>query len=120
MTTIGNGSASLILAYNHIASNFFLGDPGYDALDTDDGSDRVNATRNVIYRSGLWKSDFGGHDNKWHGNVLAYVGNCYHMWSFKMRLVVVVVVVVVVDRAPWALPRKERAAAIVSHALASV
>ena len=29
------------------------------------------------------KSDFGGHDNKWHGNVLAYVGNCYTVFSFK-------------------------------------
>ena len=29
------------------------------------------------------KSDFGGHDNYWHGNVLAYVGNCYTHFSFK-------------------------------------
>jgi hypothetical protein len=29
------------------------------------------------------KSDFGGHDNVWHGNVLAYVGNCYTIFNFK-------------------------------------
>ena len=29
------------------------------------------------------KSDFGGHDNMWHGNVLAYVGNCWTVFSFK-------------------------------------
>jgi hypothetical protein len=29
------------------------------------------------------KSDFGGHDNVWHGNVLAFVGNCYTVFSFK-------------------------------------
>eukprot|EP01051_Picozoa_sp_SAG22_P033455 SAG22_NODE_14659_length_368_cov_1.531599_1_plen_38_part_10 len=32
------------------------------------------------------KSDFGGHDNVWHGNVLAYVGNCYIVGSFEVSM----------------------------------
>ena len=44
-----------MLAYNHFTENFFLGAPG-DALDTDDGSDYVNATANVLYEAGLFKA----------------------------------------------------------------
>ena len=35
------------------------------------------------YGDNRLKPDFGGHDNAWHGNVLAYVGNCYTVFNFK-------------------------------------
>lgn len=31
----------------------------------------------MVYADNGLKSDFGGHDNKWEGNLLYYVGNCY-------------------------------------------
>ena len=50
-----------------------------DAIDTDDGSAYVVARGNFLAYGGYGlKSDFGGHDNKYDSNVLAYVGNCYH------------------------------------------
>ena len=68
LTTVRNGSASLVLAYNHLANNMlFSGSPG--GLDTDDGSDMVNATSNVLYKNGLWKSDVGGHTKSYSYNV---------------------------------------------------
>ena len=42
-----------------------------------------NASPFFQYGDNGLKSDFGGHDNYWHGNVLAYVGNCYTVFSFK-------------------------------------
>lgn len=46
-------------------------------MDTDDGSAYLRTYRNVmVYGDNGLKSDFGGHDNKWHGNLLLYVGNC--------------------------------------------
>jgi hypothetical protein len=46
------------LAWNHIVSNFFFSGSA-NAIDTDDGSDMVNASSNVIYKQPLWKTDFG-------------------------------------------------------------
>ena len=38
---------------------FFTGSPF--SIDTDDGSDMVNATANVVFKQPLFKTDFGGH-----------------------------------------------------------
>ena len=76
LTTVRNGSASVQLAYNHFTENFFLGPRGHDALDTDDGSDWINATANVLHDAGLWKSDFGGHSKAYYDNVVIFGGAC--------------------------------------------
>jgi len=85
ITTIRTGVPSIIPAVRNIHNNFILATYfSQQAIDTDDGSAYYEVYDNFFaYGDNGLKSDFGGHDNKWHGNVLAYVGNCYHMWSFK-------------------------------------
>lgn len=46
---------------------FFSGSPF--AIDTDDGSDRVNCTSNVIVHQPLFKTDFSGHTKTFQNNV---------------------------------------------------
>ena len=47
-------------------------------MDTDDGSSYIHTYSNVfVYGDNGLKSDFGGHDHTWIGNLLLYVGNCY-------------------------------------------
>jgi hypothetical protein len=46
---------------------FFSGSPF--AIDTDDGSDLLNATDNVIVAQPLWKTDFSGHSKIFQRNV---------------------------------------------------
>jgi hypothetical protein len=36
----------------------------------------------LAYGDNGLKSDFGGHDELYYDNVLAYVGNCWKMWNF--------------------------------------
>ena len=55
----GNGTGSISLAFNKLVSNFFFTGSPY-SIDTDDGSDMVNATANVVYKQPLFKTDFGG------------------------------------------------------------
>ena len=70
-----NGTASIGLAYNKLVSNlFFSGSPF--AIDTDDGSDMVNATSNVIFKQPLFKTDFGGHTKAFDQNVEIFGGGC--------------------------------------------
>lgn len=45
------------------------------AIDTDDGSDRVNATSNVIVAQRLFKTDFAGHQKTFQNNVDLF-GSC--------------------------------------------
>ena len=52
---------------------FFSGSPF--SIDTDDGSDRVNCTNNVIVSQPLFKTDFAGHQKTFQGNVDLY-GSC--------------------------------------------
>lgn len=59
LTTVLNGTATIDSAYNHLTGNlFFSGSPF--SIDTDDGSDRVNCTSNVIVAQPLFKTDFSG------------------------------------------------------------
>lgn len=85
ITNIRTGKPSIIPATRNIHHNFILATYfSQQAIDTDDGSAYYEVYDNFFaYGDNGLKSDFGGHDNKWHGNVLAYVGNCYHMGSFK-------------------------------------
>ena len=53
---------------------FFSGSPF--AIDTDDGSDMVNSTANVIFKQPLFKTDFGGHTKAFERNVEIFGGSC--------------------------------------------
>jgi hypothetical protein len=75
LTTVRNGTAMIELAWNHIVSNFFFSGSA-NAIDTDDGSDMVNASSNVIYKQPLWKTDFGGHTKSYSNNVEIMGGGC--------------------------------------------
>ena len=85
ITDIRTGKPSIIPEVKKIHHNFILATYfSQQAIDTDDGSAYIEVFDNFFaYGDNGLKSDFGGHDNYWHDNVLAYVGNCYHMWSFK-------------------------------------
>eukprot|EP00912_Choanoflagellata_sp_UC4_P000575 UC4_evm2s355 len=64
ITTIRTGKPSIIPATRKIHHNWILATYySQQAIDTDDG----------VYGDNGLKSDFGGHDNKWHNNVLAFV-----------------------------------------------
>ena len=56
-------------------SNFFFSGSS-NAIDTDDGSDMVNASANVIWNQPLWKTDFGGHTKSYSHNVEIMGGGC--------------------------------------------
>ena len=85
ITNIRTGKPSIIPEVRKIHNNFILATYfSQQAIDTDDGSAYYDVYENFfVYGDNGLKSDFGGHDNKWHGNVLAYVGNCYTVFSFK-------------------------------------
>jgi len=74
LTDVLNGTNSIDSAYNHLTGNMmFSGSPF--AIDTDDGSDRVNCTGNVIVNTPLFKTDFAGHQKTFQNNVALY-GAC--------------------------------------------
>ena len=81
ITTIGNGSASIIPAWQQIHNNFIIGTyQTQEAIDTDDGSSYYNTTFNFfVYGDNGLKNDFGGHDNRHINNVYAYIANA---WTF--------------------------------------
>jgi hypothetical protein len=74
LTDVLNGSGTIDSAYNHLTANMFFSGSPY-AIDTDDGSDRVNCTANVIVSTPLFKTDFAGHQKTFQGNVDLY-GAC--------------------------------------------
>lgn len=71
----GNGTASIGLAYNRLVSNFFFSGSPY-SIDTDDGSDMVQAISNVIMKQPLFKTDYGGHTKDYRKNVEIFGGGC--------------------------------------------
>ena len=102
LTTVLNGTKTIDSAFNHLEANmFFSGSPF--SIDTDDGSDRVNCTSNVIVAQPLFKTgaskqamrlvfaraetaersvvcllghaDFSGHTKTFQNNVALY-GAC--------------------------------------------
>jgi hypothetical protein len=46
------------------------------SIDTDDGSDRVNCTSNVVVAQPLFKTDFSGHSKTFQNNVDISGGGC--------------------------------------------
>ena len=72
ITTIRTGKPSIIPEVRNIHNNFILATYfSQQAIDTDDGSAYYEVYDNFFaYGDNGLKSDFGGHDNKWHGNAL--------------------------------------------------
>ena len=81
ITNLRTGRPSIIPATRHIHHNFiFANYYSFSAVDTDDGSAYYEVANNFFaYGQHGLKSDFGGHDLVYSGNVQAYVGNCRHL-----------------------------------------
>jgi hypothetical protein len=79
ITTLRTGKASIIPADRHIHHNFVLGTYNVQAaIDTDDGSSYYQTYDNFLaYAGNGMKSDYGGHDHVWTGNIIAYAGTCF-------------------------------------------
>jgi len=79
ITTIRNGSASVVPAFRDISHNFLLSTySSQEAIDTDDGSAYYRTHHNFFaYAANGLKSDFGGHHNYHEHNVYAWVTNCW-------------------------------------------
>ena len=75
LTTVLNGSASLIPAFIHVDKNFLF-DGGF-GIDTDDGSQRLNVTNNVVL-TGLWKDGIANSHKSYSGNVELFGGGCFN------------------------------------------
>ncbi|KAJ9459773.1 hypothetical protein DIPPA_11417 [Diplonema papillatum] len=71
LTTILNGTKSLIPQYNYIHHNFLIGNGGaVNTVDNDDGSAWYEIYSNFLVYGGH-KSDFSGHDKISHDNINA-------------------------------------------------
>ena len=81
ITRIGNGSSSIIPAYQQIHNNFIIGTyQTQEGIDTDDGSSYYNTHDNFfMYGDFGLKNDFGGHDNHHTNNLYAYISDA---WTF--------------------------------------
>jgi hypothetical protein len=79
ITDIRTGKPSIIPSYRLIHHNMVLGTYYSQAtIDTDDGSAYYRVYENFLaFAANGLKSDFGGHDNVWTRNVLAYPETCY-------------------------------------------
>ena len=80
----GAGHPSVIPADRHIHHNFIVGNyNSQETIDTDDGSAYLKVYNNFLaYADNGLKTDFGGHDEVYRENVLAYTGDCWHLWTF--------------------------------------
>ncbi len=81
ITKIGNGSSSIIPAFQQIHNNFIIGTyQTQEGIDTDDGSSYYNTHDNFfMYGDFGLKNDFGGHNNYHRNNVYAYIQDA---WTF--------------------------------------
>jgi len=81
ITEIGNGSSSVIPAFQQIHNNFIIGTyQTQEGIDTDDGSSYYNTHDNFfMYGDFGLKNDFGGHDNYHRFNLYAYIQDA---WTF--------------------------------------
>lgn len=77
LTTVKNGTATLQPAWNHLVQNFFFSGSPF-SIDTDDGSDWLNVSSNVVYKQPLFKVDYGGHSKHFSNNVALYGAGCIH------------------------------------------
>ena len=79
ITTLRNGTASTIPAWNFINGNFFLANYNPSlAIDNDDGSSFWQHHGNfIVYGQAGLKFDFGAHDMRAIGNYYAYIDVAY-------------------------------------------
>lgn len=77
LTDVRNGSASLIPAFHHIHGNF-IHNGGSMPIDTDDGSNRLNVTNNVVVGGALWKDGIANSHKRYAGNVELFGSNCFN------------------------------------------
>ncbi len=86
ITVLRDGETpSITPADTQIHHNFVLGSyHTQEAIDNDDASEYFETFSNFfVYGGGGLKSDFGGHDNRHHDNVYAFVsGGCVGVTSF--------------------------------------
>jgi hypothetical protein len=75
LTTVLNGTASLVPAFIHVSGNFIFN--GGFGIDTDDGSQRLNVTNNVVL-TGLWKDGIANSHKSYSGNVELFGGGCFN------------------------------------------
>lgn len=82
ITTVRNGSASIVPATREIHHNFVVANyNAVSAIDNDDGSAYYHTHHNFFaYGAFGLKCDFGGHDNVWDHNIVAYTASC---WSLE-------------------------------------
>jgi len=85
VTDLRTGEPSIIPADRLIHHNFVTANyNSQEAIDTDDGSAYHKVYQNFLaYGDSGLKSDYGGHDQYWRDNIVAYVGSCYGVWGFK-------------------------------------
>eukprot|EP01065_Artemidia_motanka_P030302 TRINITY_DN3630_c3_g1_i1.p1 TRINITY_DN3630_c3_g1~~TRINITY_DN3630_c3_g1_i1.p1 ORF type:complete len:967 (+),score=267.54 TRINITY_DN3630_c3_g1_i1:85-2901(+) len=81
----GAGRPSVVPADRELHHNFFLGTyNSLSTIDTDDGSCYLKVHHNFLaYGDVGLKHDFGGHDETYTENVLAWVGDCWYVWWFR-------------------------------------
>jgi len=77
ITNVGNGTDSLIPAWWHVHQNFLFGG-GEAPIDTDDGSNRLNVTENVVLQGGLYKDGIANSHKRYAGNVELFGENCFN------------------------------------------
>eukprot|EP00937_MAST-01D_sp_MAST-1D-sp2_P005490 g5490.t1 len=84
ITTLRTGKPSIVPADRKIHHNFIIGTyNSQETIDTDDGSAYIQVYNNFLaFADNGLKSDFGGHDEVYFNNTLAYVGACWDMWNF--------------------------------------
>lgn len=75
LTTVLNGSSSLVPAFLHVYGNFIFN--GGFGIDTDDGSQRLNVSNNVVL-TGLWKDGIANSHKSYSGNVELFGNGCFN------------------------------------------
>ena len=80
----GAQKPSIVPADRHVHHNLILGNyNSQEAIDTDDGTAYLRIHDNFLaYASNGLKSDFGGHDEVYTQNILAYVGTCTYSYRW--------------------------------------
>jgi len=83
LTTVRTGEPSLIPSYNNVTRNLFISDyNSFDGIDNDDGSSYYDISHNVFYLNEGLKSDYHGHDKRYHHNINIGAGVCCFQFGF--------------------------------------
>eukprot|EP00462_Mataza_sp_D1_P009108 CAMPEP_0175150124 /NCGR_PEP_ID=MMETSP0087-20121206/17670_1 /TAXON_ID=136419 /ORGANISM="Unknown Unknown, Strain D1" /LENGTH=775 /DNA_ID=CAMNT_0016435983 /DNA_START=250 /DNA_END=2577 /DNA_ORIENTATION=- len=86
LTTVRNGTASLVPAYNVIAHNFIVSNYGAGfGVDNDDTSSYYLIYSNFFYLGGGVKCDYSGHEKRFYNNIMLAQGGgaaCHHTCAY--------------------------------------